>query len=270
METLNIAFIGGGNMASAIIGGLVEAGVPSENISVSDPLESNLQRLNESWSVKTSSSNLDVIAGSDIVILAVKPQVLLAVCEEIRQQLAEGCLVLSIAAGLSSAKIDQALGGSRAVIRCMPNTPALVKQGASVLVANSLVSEAQKQAAESILAAVGTVSWIEDEAQMDAVTAVSGSGPAYFFLVIESMIDAGVSLGLDAELAQKLALQTALGAAQLACDSEDPVAELRRKVTSPNGTTERAIQTFESKELREIFRQAMEACALRSQELGAD
>lgn len=270
MNQTRISFLGGGNMATSVIGGLVDAGHRPELITVSDPIEDSLRRLRANWPVHTTRSNLDAIADADVIMLAVKPQVLVEVCTEIRGKLPSGILILSIAAGKSTTTINQALGGKCAVIRCMPNTPALVKEGASVLFANSRVNEAQKHIAQSILAAVGTVSWIEDEALMDAVTAVSGSGPAYFFLVIESMIEAGVKLGLAPELARDLAIQTALGAAQLAKSSEDEVAELRRKVTSPKGTTERAIQTFESLQLRDIFSRAMEACAARSKELGSE
>lgn len=270
MNQTKIAFLGGGNMASSIIGGLVEAGHSPELITVSDPLEESLKRLRAGWPVQTTTSNCEAIGEADVVILAVKPQMLLQVCDEIRAALPAGVLVLSIAAGKSSEAIARALGTNCAIVRCMPNTPALVKQGASVLFANAQVNPAQKQIADSILAAVGTVAWIENEDLMDAVTAVSGSGPAYFFLVIESMIAAGEKLGLDHALAEALAIQTAVGAAQLAKFSEDDVAELRRKVTSPRGTTERAIQTFESRQLRDIFSEAMEACAQRSKELGTE
>ncbi len=270
MNELNISFIGGGNMASSIIGGLVDAGLPTECISVSDPNEASLENLKALWPLQTSTRNTDIVTNADVVVLAVKPQILVPVCEGLKDALPEGCLILSIAAGLSSTTISQALGGKTEIVRCMPNTPALVKQGASVLFATPAVTDKQKASADQVLRAVGRVDWIDDETLMDAVTAVSGSGPAYFFLVIEAMIDAGVELGLTRELANNLALQTALGASQLAINSVDDVAELRRKVTSPKGTTEQAIKTFESLGLRDIFKQAMQACAARSHELGAN
>lgn len=270
MNQVNISFLGGGNMASSIIGGLIDAGLSPQLITVSDPFSESLTRLRTHWPVNTSTNNIEAIKDADVIVLAVKPQVLPGVCEEVKQHLPQRTLILSIAAGISSDKIDQSLGTKQAIVRCMPNTPALVKQGASVLFANARVSPAQKQIADNILHAVGTVAWIEDEKLMDAVTAVSGSGPAYFFLVIEAMIEAGVALGLDAKLAKELATQTAFGSSLLARESSDEVAELRRKVTSPNGTTERAIQSFENNQLRDIFKQAMQACALRSKELGCE
>lgn len=270
MNQLNISFLGGGNMASSIIGGLIDAGLSPQLISVSDPVEDSLSRLRTRWPVNTTTNNIEAVKNADVIVLAVKPQVLLGVCEELKHALSQGVLILSIAAGMSSGKIDGTLGANQAIVRCMPNTPALVKQGASVLFANEHVSSAQRQIAENILLAVGTVAWIEDENLMDAVTAVSGSGPAYFFLVIEAMTEAGIALGLDAKLAKELATQTAYGSSLLARESTDEVAELRRKVTSPNGTTERAIESFENNRLRDIFRQAMQACATRSKELGSE
>lgn len=263
-----ITFLGGGNMASSIIGGLLETNQNPGDITVSDPNLESLARLKQQFRINTTSSNTDAVSHADVVLLAVKPQLLADVCAEISDAVPDNALIISIAAGISSKRISDALGSQCALVRCMPNTPALVKQAASALYANQYVNEQQKQLADDILAAVGLVSWIEDEILMDAVTAVSGSGPAYFFLVIEAMIDAGVELGLERDLASALATQTAFGAALLAKNSSDDVAELRRKVTSPKGTTERAIESFEKNQLRDIFSQAMKACALRSQELG--
>jgi pyrroline-5-carboxylate reductase len=257
-------------MSSSIVGGLVDAGMAPQSITVSDPVNESLTRLRTHWPINTTSSNIGAVKAADVIVLAVKPQVLVKVCEEVSSHLSQGVLILSIAAGMSSEKIDAALGSNQAVVRCMPNTPALVKQGASVLFANERVSSAQKHIANSVLDAVGSVAWIEDESLMDAVTALSGSGPAYFFLVIEAMIDAGVSLGLDLKLATELATQTAFGSALLVKESAEEVAELRRKVTSPNGTTQRAIESFETSQLRDIFKQAMQACAARSKELGLE
>ena len=255
-------------MASSIIGGLIQSGWQADTISVSDPNPQTRVSLESQFKVRTYPSNIEAAAKADVVLLAVKPQVIGDVCDEIATHLATGSLVLSIAAGVSSASMAQRLKPGSAIVRCMPNTPALLQHGASVLFANVHVSEAQKQLAQKILNAVGDAHWIDAEELMDAVTAVSGSGPAYFFLILEAMIDAGVELGLDNTLASALATQTALGAAALAKQSPEEITTLRKRVTSPNGTTERAIESFENQGLRDIFKEAMTACAQRSKELG--
>ncbi len=201
-------------------------------------------------------------------MLAVKPQVIRTVASEISAAVqARHPLIISIAAGIRSADLDRWLGGNTAVVRCMPNTPALVQSGATALIANARVSDEQRNLAESILRAVGLTLWLDDEQLMDAVTALSGSGPAYFFLIMEALQAAGVQLGLPEQTAQLLTLQTAFGAAKMALESDEDAATLRRRVTSPGGTTERALQTLENGGLRELIARALTAARDRSREL---
>jgi len=258
-----LAFIGAGNMARSIIGGLIQEGYPPEKISASDTQAERLSRMEADFDI-TTGDNHQLARAAEVVVLAVKPQVMSEVARDLRPALAHKPLLISIAAGIHSASLSRWLGEEQSLVRCMPNTPSLVKTGACGLYANDRTSNEQKTIAERIMGAVGLALWLDDEALLDSVTAVSGSGPAYFFLVMEAMIDAGVELGLDRETAGRLTLQTALGAAQLAGQSEASVAELRRRVTSPGGTTEAAIQSFEQDQLREVFSRAMNACAQRS------
>ncbi|HCS27575.1 MAG TPA: pyrroline-5-carboxylate reductase [Spongiibacteraceae bacterium] len=266
-----IAFIGGGNMASSIIGGLTASGVKAADIWASDPVPESLQRLTQVAAVNTTSDNATAIKQADVLVLAVKPQIMKSVCESVTDSVqARKPLIISIAAGIESASLENWLGGNLPVVRCMPNTPALVRCGATGLHANAAVSTEQRQRAENILAAVGTVQWFDQESALDAVTAVSGSGPAYFFLVMEAMQNAALDLGLSPEQAKALTLQTALGAATMAADSEVDVAELRRRVTSPNGTTEKAVAALEAGGLRDIFTTAITAARDRSVELARE
>ncbi len=264
-----LAFIGAGNMARSIIGGLVQEGYPAERIRASDPNDAALEQLSTDFGIGTGDNDT-VAEWADVVVLAVKPQVMKAVADALRPSLAHHPLLISIAAGIDGASLGQWLGQDQAIVRCMPNTPALVKTGASGLYANRHTTTHQRRQAEQIMAAVGTVQWLEKEPLMDAVTAVSGSGPAYFFLVMEAMIDAGVQQGLSREAATELTLQTALGAATLARTSDVGVDELRRRVMSPGGTTEAAIQSFEQDDLRGTFQRAMTACAERSVSLAKE
>lgn len=271
MTATQLAFIGAGNMASALIGGLVKQGFGTERIIASDPLPAMLDKLKSVAAVRTTSDNIDAVEYADVVVLAVKPQVMKQVLQPLAGTLQrQRPLIISIAAGIEIASIERWLGGKLPVVRCMPNTPALVQLGATGLFANASVSPEQRQLADSILRAVGIALWVDTEAQLDAVTAVSGSGPAYFFLVMEAMQAAGEKLGLPAATAQQLTLQTALGAARMALDSDVDVAELRRRVTSPNGTTERAIASFENDDLRGIFQRALIACNDRSEQLAKE
>ena len=266
-----IAFIGGGNMASAILGGLIENGYDSKNILVSDPSAEKLDELKNQFSVQTFTDNNEAVAQADVVILAVKPQVMQQVISPLTEALTtKQPLVISVAAGISLESLADWTDSSLAIVRCMPNTPALVQQGASGLLANAQVSEAHKQLTDDILKAVGLNVWVENESQLDAVTALSGSGPAYFFLFIESMIAAGEKLGLASETAKTLALQTALGAATMASKSEHEPAQLRKNVTSPNGTTEQAILTFQKMGIENMVEQAMKAAFDRSIELSKE
>ena len=269
MDTRFVSFIGAGNMARSLVGGLVADGFPPQNICVSDPDLKQLEVLRDRFGVETMEDNKACVEGADAVVLAVKPQVMRGVAEELAALLNGGkVLVLSIAAGIRERDLNRWLGGSAAVVRAMPNTPALVKTGATGLYANTRVSEAQQSLAESLMRAVGITCWLEHEALMDAVTGVSGSGPAYFFLLMEALEDAGVNLGLPRESARLLTMETALGAARMALESGDDPQTLRRRVTSPGGTTERAVATLEDGGLRDLFANAVKAAASRADELG--
>lgn len=271
MSTPSIAFIGAGNMASSIVGGLVEAGHPAGAISAADPFAPSLKKLAAIAPVRIAEGNADAARGADVVILAVKPQVMAEATASIAAAVRErGALVISIAAGITIETIDARLGGGAAIVRCMPNTPALLGCGASALFANDRVSEQQRSWAEGILGAVGLADWVPDEAALDAITALSGSGPAYFFLLLESMIAAGEQLGLSPEVANRMAIQTALGAARMAQDSDVDLAELRRRVTSPGGTTQAAIESFERDNLPLTVARAMQAAADRAAEMARE
>lgn len=267
MNKPKIAFIGAGNMAKSIMGGLLAEGYPAEQISASGPRQESLDKVASQFGVAVSTDNRQLAAAADVVILAVKPQMLKSVATDLRTALAHKPLIISVAAGIATTSMAEWLGDNQAIVRSMPNTPSMVKAGATGLFANANTSSAQRELANGIMAAVGIVQWLDDEQLLNAVTAVSGSGPAYFFLVMESMIEAGMNLGLSRECASELTLQTALGAALLAKGSDVDVAELRRRVTSPKGTTEQAIKSFEADGIRAIFSRAMNACADRSVEL---
>jgi pyrroline-5-carboxylate reductase len=266
----NICFIGGGNMATSLIGGLIAQGHPADSISVSDPNESQREQLIQQYSINAFADCGPAMANADIVVLAVKPQVMKVVAESVALGLDKGSkqpLFVSIAAGINLYSLQSWLGQEQSIVRCMPNTPSLIQLGASGLFANEHTSIVQKNLAETVLKAAGIVQWVQSEAEIDAVTAVSGSGPAYYFLLMEAMIDAGVELGLSRETASELTIQTAIGAAQMAKESDVDTAELRRRVTSPGGTTEQAINTFESAHLRDIVKAALNAANRRSGEL---
>jgi pyrroline-5-carboxylate reductase len=264
-----IAFIGGGNMACSLIGGLIADGYDPLNIWASDPNEAQRDSLRRQFGVNTCAGNVQAVERADIVVLAVKPQVL----GDVSVQLIEVVqrkkpLIISIAAGVREPDLRDWLGGAMAVVRTMPNTPALIGSGATALFANPLVSEAQRQQAESLMRAVGVTVWVQDEHLLDAVTALSGSGPAYFFLVMEAMEQAGAAMGLNADHARLLTLQTALGAAKMALESSQGPAGLRARVTSPGGTTERAIEVLQQGKLEELFSKALDAARQRAQDLG--
>jgi pyrroline-5-carboxylate reductase len=268
MTSSNITFIGGGNMASSLIGGLIADGYESRRITVSDPDRDKLAQLAARFDVNTESDNSKAVAQAGIVVLAVKPQILETVARAIADTLAKNRpLVISIAAGIQEQALRRWLGEQVALVRSMPNTPAMIQSGATVLHAAPGVDAKQRDMAESILRAVGLTCWVEDESQMDAVTAVSGSGPAYFFLVMEAIEAAACEMGLKPETARLLTLQTALGAARMALESSDSPATLRQKVTSPGGTTERALQILEAGRLRELFAEALKGAQTRSREL---
>ncbi len=263
----NICFIGGGNMAQALIGGLLSRGLPATRITVSDPVERVRELLHEK-DVHVTEDNLAAIRDADVVVLAVKPQVLASVLKPLNG-LFEGKLIVSIVAGAEIETISK-FTGSPYVVRVMPNTPALVQTGAHGLYAHEIVDASKRELASQILAATGLTLWLNAEAQIDAVTAVSGSGPAYFFYMMESMIQAGKNLGLDEKVATALTLQTALGAAQMAITSSNSPAELRKNVTSPNGTTQAALEVFDRAQISQNIQAALAAAQKRSQELAEE
>ncbi len=271
MTDMTLACIGGGNMAGSLIGGLIADGWDPAKITVADPDDRQLERLAARFRIATTTDNVKAATAADIIVLAVKPQVVESVARELAPAVArQHALVLSIAAGIQEADLRDWIGADTAIVRSMPNTPALVQSGATALYANSAVTEQQRDAAESILRAVGLTIWIEDEALMDAVTALSGSGPAYFFLFMEALQEAGCELGLPTETARLLTLQTAFGAAKMALESPEDAAALRRHVTSPGGTTERAITTFQENGLAALVSKALKAAAERSRELAQE
>jgi pyrroline-5-carboxylate reductase len=265
LDIPHIAFIGAGNMATSIIGGLIESGHPAALISAADPFPASLQRLLEIAPVNVCADNAAAAASADVVIMAVKPQVMAEATNTVARAVrARRALVISIAAGVTITSMQARLGPQAAIVRCMPNTPALLGCGASALFANANVSARQREHAQAILAAVGVTCWVPGENALDAITALSGSGPAYFFLLMEAMIDAGCELGLDRDTATTMTLQTGLGAARMALESDADLMELRRRVTSPGGTTESAIKSFEDSGLRKSVADAMRAAADRA------
>ncbi|WP_219062839.1 pyrroline-5-carboxylate reductase [Pseudomonas sp. UMAB-08] len=266
MSNTRIAFIGAGNMATSLIGGLRAQGVDAALIRASDPGAEQRAKVAAEHGIELFADNAQAIEGADVVLIAVKPQMMKAVCEALRPSLKPNQLVVSIAAGITCASMNTWLG-EHPIVRCMPNTPALLRQGVSGLYATARVSSEQRQQAGQLLSAVGIVLWLDDEKQLDAVTAVSGSGPAYFFLLIEAMTAAGEKLGLPRETAAQLTLQTALGAALMATGSDVDAAELRRRVTSPAGTTEAAIKSFQAGGFEALVETALTAAAHRSAEM---
>ncbi|CAA0084135.1 Pyrroline-5-carboxylate reductase [BD1-7 clade bacterium] len=268
MNDTKIAFIGAGNMAQAIIGGLIEQGFGAGSIYAASPVQAELDHLSSTLGIQTSLNNSNIVSQADVVVLAVKPQQMAVVCDDIREAvIAHNPLIVSIAAGITCELLTQSLSESTAVVRSMPNTPALVQTGATGLFANTYVTDAQKALSEQLMNAIGIIEWIDDEQLMDAVTALSGSGPAYFFMVMEAMQAAGEKLGLPAETARNLTLQTALGAAKMANESEFDAAELRRRVTSPGGTTAAALGVFDDNDTQGLFAKALAAADERGREL---
>ena len=268
MNDTTLAFIGGGNMASSLVAGLIADGWDPARIRVADASTQQLERLSRRFPVTTTSDNKTAIAQADIIVLAVKPQSMQAVAQELAADInQQQPLVISIAAGIREATLRDWLGAGTPIVRSMPNTPAMVQSGATALFANPAVSDEQRSIAESILRAVGLAIWVDDEALMDAVTALSGSGPAYFFLFMEALQSAGCELGLPVKTARLLTLQTAFGAAKMALESTEDAATLRQRVTSPGGTTERAVGVLQDGGLEALVSKALQAAAARSREL---
>lgn len=271
LDNKKISFIGGGNLAQALISGLVSCGVKPSLITVADPSSEAREQLAAKGlnTVDPTADAKAAVIDADIVVLAVKPQVMKAVVSSFADVL-DKQLVISVAAGLSTELLSEMLGGYDNIVRAMPNTPAMIQMGATGLYGTDNISAEQKQLATAVMEASGLVMWVDNEEHMHAVTAVSGSAPAYMFYFIESMIDGAVALGLDKEQASALAMQTMLGAAKMAMNSEDAPAELRRKVTSPNGTTQAAVESMQANDIGRQIVEAMQACYDRSQALSEE
>jgi len=263
-----IGFIGGGNMARALLAGLLRAGHAPAALRIADPDPAQHERLRElSPELGVSADNVAVTAAAEVIVLAVKPQVLAAVARAMAPR--AGQLVVSVAAGVTLPTLENWLGAGTPCVRVMPNQPALVGAGMSVLCATPSVSDAQREQAGYLAGAGGATAWVDDEGQMDAVTAVSGSGPAYFYLLMEILEDTARDMGIAPDIARLLAVQTAFGAGMTARETGTPPAELRQMVTSPGGTTQAALESLESGDVRRLFATALEAARRRSIELGS-
>lgn len=269
MQNLNIVFIGGGNMGQALASGLLDSGWNADGISIIDNDQAIISKIKEKFpSCHVYSQSEAALNIADVVVLAVKPQTMRTACEQIATQCQiKRPLIISIAAGVLIDSMDAWLGGELPIIRCMPNTPALVQSGVTGLFANAEVNADQRVLAYDILSSVGTALWVENEPLLDAVTAISGSGPAYFFYLIEAMIEAGQNLGLSETQARELTIATAAGAAKLISKSDQSAQALRLAVTSKGGTTEAAINTLQQYDMKNIIESAIKNAATRSQQL---
>ena len=266
---MRIAFLGGGNMAGALIGGLLKKGVAASSISVVELSPAARERLAARHGVHSSAAPDAATQKADTLVLAVKPQDLRPAAAALAGSV-RGKLVVSIAAGVRLDALSRWLGGHRKLVRCMPNTPALIGAGISGLYALPEVSRDERKRTETILGAVGEVVWLTEERLLDPVTAVSGSGPAYVFWFIEQLAESAKKMGIPADVASKLALHTVLGAAKLAAESEESPAELRKNVTSKGGTTEAALKVFDEEQLAQRFARALEAASRRGADIGAE
>ena len=267
--TGSIAFIGGGNMARSLIGGLVAQGHDPASIRVAEPVDALRAGLERDFGVHVCARAADAARGASTWLLAVKPQVMRDVCGELAAVAASHPLVVSIAAGITSAQLDRWLGGGQAIVRAMPNTPSLIGQGVTGLFATPNVAPARRDVAEALLRSGGPVVWIDDESRMDAVTAVSGSGPAYVFLLAEAMQAAAERQGLSAHTAALLVRQTLVGATAMLADAGEPPATLRQRVTSPGGTTQAAVETLQSGGFEALLDRAIDRATQRGRELSA-
>jgi pyrroline-5-carboxylate reductase len=266
-----ISFIGAGNMARAIIGGMLDSGFKAANIWVSAPDDNHLQSIRKQFGVSVTTDNRYCAQQADMVVLAVKPQVMADVCSDIAPVVQNTRpLMVSIAAGLEASTLDEWLGGGLPLVRVMPNTPSLVGKGAAGLYANDQVKDKQKAMVESVFNSIGSALWVDDESLLHAVTALSGSGPAYFFLMLEALEEAATEAGIASETARALAIQTMAGAAEMAGRSEHDPGQLKRNVMSPGGTTEQAIRTFEEGGLRDLVKKAYSAAYKRSGEMAKE
>lgn len=269
LSKAKVGFIGAGNMATSILGGLIQSGLPAESIYVSNRSADKLDALKEKYpTINTTHDNAEVVNNVDYVLLAVKPQIMSTACADFKElDLSKKCAI-SVAAGVTCETLNKLLGTDTPVVRSMPNTPSLIGYGATGLFANDKVSEQQREATSAIFDAVGKSIWVENEDLMDVVTAVSGSGPAHYFLFMESVVQAGMDLGLPEDTARELAAQTALGAAAMVQQNGDTeIGQLRRNVTSPGGTTAAALDTLNDHKLPEIVKKALEASVTRGKEL---
>lgn len=263
-----IAFIGGGNMARSLIGGLLKTGIANSAISVAEPRADARQELGREFGVACFAENRLAAADADVLLLAVKPQIMPSLHAELRDSLQRHRpLLISIAAGVRVDQLERWFGHGLPIVRCMPNTPALIGAGATGLYANHRVSPAQRAQAQHMLDAVGQTRWIDDERLMDTVTAVSGSGPAYFFALVEALEDAAVAQGMPRETARALAAQTCLGAGRMMVESGEDPGVLRQRVTSPNGTTQAALESFAADGLARITARAVAAATRRGEEM---
>ena len=265
-----IGFIGAGNMAYALIKGLLSDGFEAKNINVSDANPELLEKRSSELGVTAQPDNVSLLNNSDIVVFAVKPQVLSVVCHELKNKASTNQLFVSIVAGIKSKDINRWLGGDFALVRTMPNTPALFQSGVTGLYANELVNDLQKKSVNLLLSAVGECFWVNEENLLDAITAISGSGPAYFFLMMQSMKQAAMALGLDEDTADALSIKTSLGASIMATNSGKDSRTLRAEVTSPNGTTQSAIETFQDQNFEGIVAAATRAAYDRARELSQE
>lgn len=264
--THSLCFIGGGNMARSLIGGLIARGSDPKQIVVADPVAAQLEAIHQQFGVRGTSDNAEAAKDADVIVLAVKPQEMRNVTTALAAALPNRPLLISVAAGIRANDIAQWSKGCP-VVRCMPNRPALEGCGITALFATAGISPEHRKIASGLLNAVGKTLWLDQESQMDIVTAVSGSGPAYFFLLMEMLEQAGIALGLPAETSRQLAVETAYGSGLMARESTDPAAALRQQVTSKGGTTEAALRVLESENVRAIFAAAVAAAAQRSAEL---
>lgn len=268
MKTEKIAIIGAGNMGTGIIRGLISQGYPADKLWATNTSPEKLQQCQDQFAIHVTQDNKKAADQADIILLAVKPQIFPEVVQELAPLIQKKRpLVISIAAGIRESHLQQGLGGNIAMIRCMPNTPAMIGCGALALYANNLVTKTQRETAEHLLQNLGRLFWLENENLMDAVMAISACGPAYFFLIIEALQAAGEQLGVPKEMAQQLSIQTAYGAILMMQTSGESPAQLRKNVASPGGTTEQAIRVLEEKNIRQIFLDALQAAKLRSEEL---
>ncbi len=265
-----IGFIGAGNMGYALAKGLLDSGYPVKNVKISDKNEDVLNERSKKLGVDVFINNKDLVKVSDVIVLSVKPQALFEVCVDLKKSMNPNLLVISIAAGVRINDINRWLGGEFALVRAMPNTPALMQQGVTGIFANKLVSEEQKSIVSTVLLTVGQCFWVNEEDLIDAITAISGSGPAYFFLLMQSITQAAIALGLDEETANSLSIQTSYGASMMATKINKDPKILRRNVTSPNGTTQAAIEYFQDQNFEGIVASATRAAYERAREISIE